>query len=129
MSCLSAGDTAKNWGENLGFAALNMFGMGDFVKNLTGTKTPLDQLNDSLAEINNETQQIIQQGNLLFAKTQVSIDEDLLTAIQTGNADLIESINFIREQLQEKITTNQIYIIFCYLFFIVIYIYIMLQKN
>ena len=39
MSCLSAGDTAKNWGENIGFAIANMWGMGDFIKNATGTKT------------------------------------------------------------------------------------------
>lgn len=128
MSCISGGDYGKNWGENLGFGVLNFFGVGDFIKSASGVKTPLDQLKDKLSDINNSTQEIMQQGNLMFMNTQVSIDEDLLNAIQLGNSDIIASLNFIREGLSEKIATNQVYIIFCYLFFIVIYIYIMLQK-
>ena len=128
MSCISGGDYGKNWAENIGFGILNFFGVGDFIKNASGVKTPLDQLKDQLSDINNSTQEIMQQGNLMFMNTQVSIDENLLQAIKLGNSDLVESLNFIREGLSEKIATNQVYIIFCYIFFIVIYIYIMLQK-
>ena len=128
MSCISGGDFAKNWGENIGFGILNFFGIGDFIKNASGAKTPLDDLKDQLSAINVSTQEIMQQGNLLFMNTQVSIDEELLSSIKLGNSDIIASLNFIREGLSEKIATNQVYIIFCYLFFIVIYIYIMLQK-
>ena len=128
MSCISGGDYGKNWGENLGFGVLNFFGVGDFIKSASGVKTPLDQLKDKLSDINNSTQEIMQQGNLMFMNTQVKIDESLLEVIKLGNSDLVASLNFIREGLSEKIATNQVYIIFCYLFFIVIYIYIMLQK-
>lgn len=128
MSCLSGADYGKNWGENLGFGILNFFGVGDFIKSASGVKTPLDQLKDKLSDINNSTQEIMQQGNLIFMNSQVKIDESLLKAIKLGNSDLVASLNFIREGLSEKIETNQVYIIFCYLFFIVIYIYIMLQK-
>ena len=128
MSCISGGDYGKNWGENLGFGVLNFFGVGDFIKSASGVKTPLDQLKDKLSDINNSTQEIMQQGNLMFMNTQVKIDESLLEVIKLGNSDLVASLNFIREGLSEKIETNQVYIIFCYLFFIVIYIYIMLQK-
>lgn len=128
MSCISGGDYGKNWGENLGFGLLNFFGVGDFIKSATGVKTPLDQLKDKLSDINNNTQEIMQQGNLMFMNSQVEIDKSLLEAIKLGNSDLVASLNFIREGLSEKIETNQVYIIFCYLFFIVIYIYIMLQK-
>ena len=128
MSCLSGEDLGNNLGENLGFAVLNFFGVGDFFKNATGSKTPYDKLKDQLSDINNSTQEIMQQGNLMFMNTQVSIDNDLLKAIQLGNSDIITSLNFIREGLSEKIENNQVYIIFCYLFFIVIYIYIMFQK-
>lgn len=128
MSCLSGGDYGKNWGENLGFGILNFFGVGDFIKSASGFKTPLDQLKDKLSDINNSTQEIMQQGNLMFMNSQVKIDQSLLEAIKLGNSDLVASLNFIREGLSERIETNQVYIIFCYLFFIVIYIYIMLQK-
>lgn len=128
MSCLSGADYGKNWGENLGFGVLNFFGVGDFIKSASGVKTPLDQLKDKLSDINNSTQEIMQQGNLIFMNSQVEIDKSLLEAIKLGNSDLVASLNFIREGLSEKIETNQVYIIFCYLFFIVIYIYIMLQK-
>ena len=128
MSCISGGDYGKNWGENLGFGVLNFFGVGDFIKSASGVKTPLDQLKDKLSDINNSTQEIMQQGNLMFMNTQVKIDKSLLEVIKLGNSDLVASLNFIREGLSEKIATNQVYIIFCYLFFIVIYIYIMLQK-
>jgi len=128
MSCISGGDYGKNWGMNVGFGILNFFGVGDFIKSASGAKTPLDQLKDKLSDINNSTQEIMQQGNLMFMNTQVEIDKSLLEAIQLGNSDIIASLNFIREGLSEKIATNQVYIIFCYLFFIVIYIYIMLQK-
>lgn len=128
MSCISGGDYGKNWGMNVGFGILNFFGVGDFIKSASGVKTPLDQLKDKLSDINNSTQEIMQQGNLMFMNTQVEIDKSLLEAIQLGNSDIIASLNFIREGLSEKIATNQVYIIFCYLFFIVIYIYIMLQK-
>ena len=128
MSCLSGEDYGNNWGENLGFGVLNFFGVGDFIKSASGVKTPLDQLQDKLSDINNSTQEIMQQGNLMFMNTQVKIDESLLEVIKLGNSDLVASLNFIREGLSEKIATNQVYIIFCYLFFIVIYIYIMLQK-
>ena len=128
MSCLSGGDYSKNWGENLGFGILNFFGVGDFIKSASGVKTPLDQLKDKLSDINNSTQEIMQKGNLMFMNSQVEIDQSLLEAIKLGNSDLVASLNFIREGLSEKIETNQVYIIFCYLFFIVIYIYIMLQK-
>lgn len=127
MSCISGGDYGKNW-WNLGFGLLNFFGVGDFIKSATGVKTPLDQLKDKLSDINNNTQEIMQQGNLMFMNSQVEIDKSLLEAIKLGNSDLVASLNFIREGLSEKIETNQVYIIFCYLFFIVIYIYIMLQK-
>ena len=128
MSCISGGDYGKNWGENLGFGVLNFFGVGDFIKSASGVKTPLDQLKDKLSDINNSTQEIMQQGNLMFMNSQVKIDQSLLEAIKLGNSDLVASLNFIREGLSERIETNQVYIIFCYLFFIVIYIYIMLQK-
>ena len=128
MSCLSGTDYGKNWGENLGFGILNFFGVGDFIKSASGVKTPLDQLKDKLSDINNSTQEIMQQGNLMFMNSQVKMDTSLLEAIKLGNSDLVASLNFIREGLSEKITSNQVYIIFCYLFFIVIYIYIMLQK-
>lgn len=128
MSCISGGDYGKNWGENLGFGVLNFFGVGDFIKSASGVKTPLDQLKDKLSDINNSTQEIMQQGNLIFMNKQVKIDKSLLEAIKLGNSDLVASLNYIREGLSEKIATNQVYIIFCYLFFIVIYIYIMLQK-
>jgi len=128
MSCISGGDYGKNWGENLGFGVLNFFGVGDFIKSASGVKTPLDQLKDKLSDINNSTQEIMQQGNLIFMNSQVEIDKSLLEAIKLGNSDLVASLNFIREGLSEKIATNQVYIIFCYLFFIVVYIYIMLQK-
>ena len=128
MSCISGRDYGKNWGQNVGYGILNFFGVGDFIKNATGDKTPLDQLKDKLSDINNSTQEIMQQGNLIFMNSQVEMDESLLKAIKLGNSDLVASLNFIREGLSEKIATNQVYIIFCYLFFIVIYIYIMLQK-
>ena len=74
MSCISGGDYAKNWGENIGFGILNFFGIGDFIKNASGAKTPLDDLKDQLSAINVSTQEIMQQGNLLFMNTQVSIN-------------------------------------------------------
>ena len=128
MSCISGGDYGKNLGMNVGFGILNFFGIGDFIKNASGVKTPLDQLKDKLSDINNSTQEIMQQGNLMFMNSQVQMDQSLLEAIKLGNSDLVASLNFIREGLSEKIATNQVYIIFCYLFFIVIYIYIVLQK-
>lgn len=128
MSCLSGGDFAANTAANTGFAILDFIGLGSFIKSASGTKTPEDQLQDQLSDINNQTQQLIQQGNIAFMKAQVSIDEKLLEAIKDGNSDVIASLNFIREGLNEKIQSNQIYIIFCYLFFLVIYAYIMFQK-
>ena len=111
MSCLSGADYDQNWIENLGFGILDFFGVGDFIKSASGVKTPLDQLKDKLSDINTSTQEIMQQGNLMFMNSQVEIDESLLKAIKLGNSDLVASLNFIKEGLSEKIETNQVYII------------------
>lgn len=128
MSCLSTGQNAANWLENLGFAAANFIGIGDAIKNATGAKTPYDQLNDQLSEINNKTEAFRQQANVTLFGKLIGVDRDLYDAVVLSNQDLLASINFVNESLKEKISLNTYYIMFVYIFFIVIYFYLMIKK-
>lgn len=128
MSCLSTGQNAANWLENLGFAAANFIGIGDAIKNATGAKTPYDQLNDQLSDINNKTEAFRQQANVTLFGKLIGVDRDLYDAVVLSNQDLLASINFVNESLKEKISLNTYYIMFVYIFFIVIYFYLMIKK-
>jgi len=128
MSCLSTGQNAANWVENIGFAAANFIGIGDAIKNATGFKTPYDKLNDQLSDINSQTEAFRQQANIeLFGKL-IGVDQHLYNAVVLSNQDLLASINFVNESLKEKISLNTYYIMFIYIFFIIVYCYIMLKK-
>ena len=128
MSCLSTGENAANWAENIGFGLLNFLGIGDAVKNATGFKTPYDKLNDQLSQINAETSDFRDQANITLFQDLINIDKNIFNAIVLGNQDLIATINYVNESLKEKISLNTYYIMFIYIFFIVIYCYLMIKK-
>ena len=128
MSCLSVGQNIGNYYANMGFAALNFIGLGDAVKNATGFKTPYDQLNDQLNDINDQTEYFRQKANITLFGKLIGVDRDLYNAVVLSNQDLLASINYVNESLKEKISLNTYYIMFIYIFFIVIYCYLMIKK-
>lgn len=127
MSCISSGQYAANMGEQYGLSIGNFLlgGLPGSLMSTFGGKTPLDKLKDKLNDINDKTHKIMQNGNIALFKAQIKINSELFTAITKGNADLIETLTYVREGLNEKITTNQIYIAFCYISIIILYIYLM----
>lgn len=128
MSCLSVGDNVKNWYTNMGFAFANLIGVGDAIKNATGYKTPYDDLNDQLSQINAETSDFRNRANIALFGELFNVDRKLFNAIVLGNSDLIATINYVDESLKEKISLNTYYIMFVYIFFLVIYCYLMIKK-
>ena len=131
-SCASTGGGAISFGVDLATAAANMWGLGDVAKNILGTfgiKTTYDKIKDDIQGIYNEIDEFRAQSNVDLFKLQQSEIEDLLTLQQASNQDLTASMNLSSELLNEKISMNEIYIIFCYIFCIVLYIYLLLKKS
>ena len=126
--CVSVEDAAGSGAANIGFGILDFFGLGGAIKNATGYKTPLDKIKDDIQGIYNEIDQFRADSNLALFQLQQSEIEGLLTVQQVSNQDLTASMNLSSELLNEKISMNEIYIIFCYLFCIVLYIYLLLKK-
>lgn len=129
MSCISGGQRAANAGEQFGLSFGNFIfgGLPGTLMSTFGGKTPLDKLQDKLGDLNDQTQQFMQNGNLALFKAQITINNDLFDVIKLGNSDIIETLKYIREGLSQKITTNQVYIAFCYISIIILYIYLMLN--
>jgi len=131
MSCLSTGQNIKNYYENMGFAALNLIGLGDATKNvlgLFGVKSPYDDLNDQLSQINAETSNFRNEANIALFGELINVDQKIFNAVVLGNSDLIATINYVDESLKEKISLNTYYIMFVYIFFLIIYCYLMIKK-
>lgn len=126
--CTSTLDNVGSGAINALIGALNFWGLGDALKNVTGWKSPLDKVKDDIQDIYNEIDQFRADSNLALFKLQQSEIEGLLNVVQKSNQDLTASMNLSSELLNEKISMNEIYIIFCYIFCIVLYIYLLFKK-
>lgn len=129
MSC--DGDLGKsfsNTSQNVGLGILNFFGVGDFIKNASGWKTPLDKLKEQVGQIQQQTEDFRDSANIKLFKVQEEINGAILAGFHQSNNLLEDEIKSVQEILQEEISLNQIYIIFIYLLFLVLYIFYMLSK-
>ena len=126
--CPSGADTGETVGMNALFGIADFFGIGGAIKNATGYKTPYDKVKDDVQGIYDEMDQFRNDSNLALFQLQQSEIEGVFNLQKSSNQDLTASMNLSSELLNEKISMNEIYIIFCYLFCIVIYIYLLLKK-
>jgi predicted PurR-regulated permease PerM len=121
--CSSGSLQGENFGEALGYAAANLFGIGPVIEK--AYPTPLDKLKEQISNVNSNINDIIQQDSLKFDQIQNKIDEILLADIKATYNTMLAQNNFTKETLQDEISTNQIYIAASFIFIIIVFSYLL----
>jgi hypothetical protein len=117
----AAGNTAINFFKNVG----NIFGgLGDL---FLGGKSPLDQMQKKVSNLNYQYQQNAQQYSQLFAQNQLKFDDKLVDTLKTMNKANSINTQFYFEMVSEKEELDRIYIIFLFIYIIIIIFYILIE--
>lgn len=103
------GEWHANFWENMGVAALNIFGLGGIVKK-AGAQTPYDKMKAALAEQNQKAQQAALNFELTFARLEEDINEATFNTISSQYKTIQAEIKYEAEILQEQIDLNTIYV-------------------
>ena len=121
-----SGAYAANFAESFGMAAIGMCGLSGLFGD---GPTPLDKLKEQIKEEQQKTQSLINASSYAFAKAQEAIDgliyQGLVIEAKAATAD----IKYVEEILNEKITTNSIYIAATFGMIIIIISYLLLKKK
>jgi hypothetical protein len=121
--CYKGGSRAANFAENLGIAALNLFGLGG-IPRLLGGYTPLEKAQSKVSELNNEVQKISNEMTVKAMSLQADIDKKIFNTMKEEQAELQAMINYNKEILDEEIHINTIYIAAAFILIMIILMYI-----
>ena len=120
--CSSVSIKEANWGESLGYAAANIFGLGGFIESFA--PTPLDKLKSQIAQINDKATALNQNMQIKFDTNILNLDTDLLNTMKTLQTNTLTQLNLHEEKLEEEISINRIYIASCFIIVLLISFYI-----
>jgi hypothetical protein len=120
--CGSSGKDAENLGVGIGKSFLNILGFGWTVK------SPLDELNKRIKNLSDLTQQVLDKGVIMFAKTTVSLDESIIKDMSIINTSLQNYVQYYSETIREKGITNSILIYGSYIIILIILVFFIISK-
>lgn len=120
--CTSSGADAGNLGIGIGKSFLNLVGFGWAVK------SPLDKLNERIKELQDLTQQVINEGVTQWAQIQNKIDANLISDITLVNTSLQNYVQFYNEKTRERSITNTVLISGCYGIVLIIVVFLLISN-
>ena len=114
---------AGNMGFAIGQSLLGITGFG-FVMG----KSPLEKLQDQIQSEQEQTQGLINEGTTIFAKDQVSFNENIIRSVNLVNSSLHNYVNYQNEIIKEKTILNQTYIFGTFILVIIIVIFLSISN-
>lgn len=122
--CTDPGKQQSNLFSSIGWSLVDLTGMGS----LFNQNNSLQNLQNETAQENQHTQTIVNQGNLKFDNKQEQIDETLFKNITFVNNSLQSYVRLHDEILNEKITTNKLYLGASFILILIIIIFIVFTR-
>ena len=113
---------AANFGESLGYAAANIFGIGGLIE--SNAPTPIDKLKSQISQINDKATTLNQKMQISFDTNILNLDTQLLNTMKTLQTNNLTQLNSHEEKLQEEISTNRVYIASCFILVLLISFYV-----
>jgi predicted PurR-regulated permease PerM len=113
---------AANFGESLGYAAANIFGIGGLIE--SNAPTPIDKLKSQITQINDKATALNQKMQISFDTNILKLDTELLNTMKTLQTNTLTQLNSHEEKLQEEISTNRVYIASCFILVLLISFYV-----
>ena len=114
-----------NFGESLGMAAANMFGLGGMLQGNTG----LDKLKSQISDLNSEMAKFNQDMQFNFDAQTEQIEADIINLMFNMKGNIMAVVNYNNELLNEEISSNSTYIATLFILTLIILTYLMIQKN
>lgn len=129
-SCgLNSTSQLQQFGLSFGYSLANLFGFGGLLEQKF--PTPLDNLQDKIANEKSKTQDYVNNATLaatklLAEKATGGIDNNL-KLIRNNNQVLSKEMQLHDEILREKISSNTVYIAVIFTILMIVYLYIILS--
>ena len=123
--CSNQGKQTGNFFEAMAKGVLAVTGFGSVIDSLW--KSPFDEFKQNVGNVQNDTQQFINQGVALFANI-ITSDVEMLDNQNQLQEMLTENIiNVNNEILHEQITLNTTYIMVTFIILMAVYIFVYIK--
>jgi hypothetical protein len=129
-ACTDGGSAVANFGENLGWAVADIFGIGGMIRGFSGgDNTPQSVLKSQISQVNSNITNLQRQMTIDCARLDNEIFKNILIDMNKSNQMMTAAMNFNDELLREDISTNSMYAIVSFILILITMYYLLFTMK